>query len=185
MSRKPSLEILSDLDQHLHPHVDQLALRSCSTEWHLRPKISRPILEGKSLPEWMKLDLHNFDPHSRLPPPLLRLVIPGTESKLSLVSHHVNQSRPRPRPKLANQGRAEYPLKPRLLTHYHNQPRPSHLERKGHPQQRLNRIGGNQHLLPVNPLLLGQQPSPSSLKHPNDFHSQVEVVLGNQSLQRN
>jgi hypothetical protein len=183
MSRKPSLELLSDLDQHLHLHVDLPVLQSCSTGWHLQPKISRLIPEGKSRPEWMKLDLRNFDPHSRLPPPLLRPVIPETESRLSLVSHRVNQSRPRPRPKLANQGRAEYPLKPRLLTHYPNQPRPNRLERKGHQQQPLNRIGGNQHQPPVKLLLLGQQPNPNSLKHPSGSHSQVEVVLENQSLQ--
>jgi hypothetical protein len=182
MSRKPSLD-LSDLDQHLPLHVDLLVLLSCSTGWHLQPKISRPIPEGKSLLEWMKLDHLNLDPLSRLPPQLLRLVIPGIESRLSLVSHRVNQSRPRPRPKLANQERAESPLKPRLLTHYHYQPRPSHLERRGHPQQPLNLTGGNQHLPPANPLHLERQPSPSSLKHQNGSHSQVEVVLGNQSLQ--
>ncbi len=154
-------------------------------EWHLQPKISHPIPEEKSLPEWMKLDLRNFDPHSRLPLLLLRLVIPGIESRLSLASHRVNQSRPRPRPKLANQGRAEYPLKPRLLTHYHNQPLPNPLERKGHRQQPLNRIDESQHQPLVNPLHLERQLNPNSLKHPSGSHSQVEVVLGNQSLQPN
>jgi hypothetical protein len=153
--------------------------------WHLQPKISRLIPEGKSLHEWKKLDLRNFGPRSRLPPLLLRLVILGIESRSSLVSHRVNQSRPQPRPKLANQGRAEHQPKPRLLTHYHNQPRPSHLERKGHQQQPLNRIDESQHRPLVNPLLPGRQLNPSSLIHQSGYHSQVEVVLGNQSLQPN
>jgi hypothetical protein len=185
MSRKPSLELLSDLDQHLHLHVDLPVLQSCSTGWHLQPKISRLIPEGKSLHEWKKLDLRNFGPRSRLPPLLLRLVIPGTESRSSLVSQRVNQSRPRPRPKLANQGGVEHQPSPPPLTHYPNQPLPNPLERREHQQQPPKRIGESQHQALAKPLLLGQQLNPNSLKHPNDFHSQVEVVLGNQSLQPN
>jgi hypothetical protein len=156
-------------------------------EWHLQRKISRPIPEGRSPPESMKLDLLNFAPHSTLPPlrNLLHLVIPGIESRLSLVSHRVNQSRPRPRLKQANQGRAECPLKPPLLAHYRNPPLHSHLERREHQQQPLNRIGENQHQLPVNPLHLEQQPNLNSLKHRKGSRSQVAVVLGNLSLQRN
>jgi len=154
-------------------------------EWHLQHKISRLIPGGKSLQEWMKLDLRNFAHHSRLPPPQLHPVIQGIESRLSLVSHRVNQSHPWPRPKQANQERAGYPPKPRLLIHYPNQLLPSPLERKGRQQQLLNRTGENQHLPLVNPLLLGQQRNPNSQRHQNGSPSQAEVVLGNQSLQLN
>jgi hypothetical protein len=186
MSKKPSLERLSDPDQHLHLHVDLLVPPCCSTGCHLQPKISHPILEGKSLPEWMKLDLRNFAHRSRSPPPpLLRLVIQGTEWRLSLVSHRVNQSRPRPRPKLVNQERAEHQPRPPLLTHYPNRPRPNPLERKGHQQQPLDRTGESQHLPLVDPRRPERQRNPNSQKHQNDCQSQAEVALGNLSLQPN
>jgi len=150
-------------------------------EWHLQHTISRPIPEERSLPEWMKPDHLNFDPHSRSPPlPHLHLVIPGTESRLLLVSHHVNHSRLRPRPKLANRERAEYPPKPPLLTHYRNQHPLSRLERGKHQQQHPSPTDESLHQQLVNPLHLEQQPNPNSPKHRKGSRSQVEVALENQ-----